>query len=399
MLVTYAGAAGAVPQTAPSAAQRARAFDFAYNLEYDEAIRIARQAVDTEPGDAANHLALASITWLRLLSLRGAVTVEPYLGPPPKGNLQRSPPPRDLADQLQTAAYAALAIAERRLERNPGDVDARYTLGAAVARLAAFSASEEGKVRASIGSARRAFDAHERVLEADRRRKDAGLVVGTYRYMVATLSLFKRWFAYLAGFGGNKDLAIRLLVESAAYPSDVQTESQYALLVIYTREDRFGDALALLEDLRARYPRNRLLWLETGAMHLRAGRPAESLAWIDEGMARLRADTRPRTFGEDAMWHFKRGSALAALRRGREARTEADAALALPGQRWLRGRIHILEGHIEDLAGNRDRAKHAYRRGLDIARQTGDRAGEDEAEHWLDRPYTGTSAQSPRQYH
>lgn len=397
-IVACAGEAGVATTGPPSEPLRRRAFEFAYNLEYDEAMVAARQAVGTDPRDPANHLALASVTWLKMLALRGAVTVEPYLGPPPKGNLQRTPPPPELAGQFKTAADAALAIAEARVRKDPGDVDAHYVLGAAVGRLAAFTASEEGRIRASIGSARRAFDAHERVLDLDPRRKDAGLVVGTYRYMVASLPLFKRWFAYLAGFGGKKELAMKLLSESAAYASDVQTDSKFALLVVYAREERFESALRLLQDLRARYPRNRLLWLETGAMHLRAGRAAEALAWINDGMARLLADARPRTFGEEAMWHYKRGSALAALRRVTEARADADAALALPGQRWLRGRVHILEGHIEDVAGNRAAAMRAYERGRSIARQTGDRAGEEDAEHWLDTPYTGTSGTAPRQY-
>src|SRR6185503_15826606 len=49
-----------------------------------------------------------------------------------------------------------------------------------------------------------------------------------------------------------------------------------------------------LATLRAQYPRNRLLWLESGATLLRGGKPAEAEQVLNEGLARLAADDRPR---------------------------------------------------------------------------------------------------------
>ena len=59
-------------------------------------------------------------------------------------------------------------------------------------------------------SAREAYDEHEQVLALEPHRKDAGLIVGTYRYIVATLSLPLRWVAYVAGFGGDRERGMRL---------------------------------------------------------------------------------------------------------------------------------------------------------------------------------------------
>jgi len=398
MLVVLAGAAHAASAPSPSDTLRRQAFDLVYNLDYERAVALAHQAVASDPGDAHNHLTLASVVWLKMLAARGATTIEEYLGPPPRGDVQRTPPPSDLAVTLKSALNAAIAIAERRLARQPNDTDAHYVLGAAVGRQAAYTASEEGRIAASVGAARRAYFAHRRVLELDARRKDAGLVVGTYRYVVATLSFFKRWFAYMAGFAGDKAVAIRMLSECAAYPSDVQTEARFGLLIIYSREERPDDALRVLQELRALYPRNRLLWIETGATHLRAGRPAEALRWLDNGLAMLAADTRPRTFGEDAMWRYKRASALVALGRGADARPDAEAATTLPSQTWVRGRAFVQLGRVEDLAGNRVAALRAYRRGAEMARAAGDPWGLEDAERGLDKPFGGTSGASSRQY-
>ena len=65
-------------------------------------------------------------------------------------------------------------------------------------------------------AAREAYDEHEKVLALDAARKDAGLIVGTYRYIVAALSLPLRLVAYVAGFGGGRERGIQLIEEAAA---------------------------------------------------------------------------------------------------------------------------------------------------------------------------------------
>ena len=69
---------------------------------------------------------------------------------------------------------------------------------------------------AGFKAARRAYDEHEKVLLLDGSRKDAGLVVGTYRYVVSTLSLPLRMMAYVVGFGGGRERGIATLQETAA---------------------------------------------------------------------------------------------------------------------------------------------------------------------------------------
>ena len=53
-------------------------------------------------------------------------------------------------------------------------------------------------------------------LDLDPSRKDAGLIVGMYRYAVSSLSLPSRLMARLAGFGGGRDRGLRMVEEAAA---------------------------------------------------------------------------------------------------------------------------------------------------------------------------------------
>ncbi len=392
------GAAQAAPSDPESVALRRQALALTYNLDREQAVALLTQAIASHPDDPANHLALASVVWSQLLFRRGSITIDEYLGPPSNSDLARTPPPADVTSVFRTSVAKALELAERRLKTHPNDPEALFHAGLAVGREAAFVATEEGKVGGAFRAAKRAYDTHERVLELDPSRKEAGLIVGTYRYIVATLGLFKRWLAYMVGFGGDRAVAMRLLEECAAHPSDLQAEAQFALLVTYSRENRHDDVLRVLKGLREQFPRNRLLWIETGATLIRANRPAEALPWLNDGWAMLARDTRPRAFGEEATWRYKRGLAFAMLGRGAEARAEADAGAALQASRWVKGRLAAVSGRVEDLAGNRAAALQAYRRAVELCKAGNDPLGVEDAERWIDKPFRGTSVAPGRQY-
>ena len=200
-----------------------------------------------------------------------------------------------------------------------------------------MSATVEGRVLGAFRSARRAYDAHEQVLELDPARKDAGLVVGTYRYIVSAMSLPVRMMAYVAGFGGDKERGLRMIEEAAASRTEASADARFALVLLYNRESRYADALRVLGELQRAFPRNRILWLEAGATALRAGRAAEAEQFLSEGLKRLASDSRPRMFGEEALWLQKRGAARVALNRLDEAAADlargADARSEAVGDR------------------------------------------------------------------
>jgi tetratricopeptide (TPR) repeat protein len=337
-LLVVALVLAAVPATGnpESARLRARAYEYLYNLDHAEAQREMEAAVAADPTDIAAERGLAVIAWLQTSYRRGTLMVDEYLGRPTGSDVKTAPPPPDLAAQFDTHLTRALQRAEAAVAERPKDAAAHYEVGAAVGLRASYAATVEGKLLAAFRVARRAFNAHERVLELDPSRLDAGLVVGTYRYIVSTLSLPLRVMAYAAGFGGGKERGIGMIERAAAYSGDGQTEALVALVLIYNRERRYDDALRVIANLQRRYPRNRLLWLEAGATALRAGRAARAEELLADGLARLEGDSRPRMFGEEAHWYMKRGDARRALGRSREAEQDYRRALAGDMREWVR---------------------------------------------------------------
>jgi predicted Zn-dependent protease len=312
------------------------------------------------------------------------MTVDDYLGRVNRsGAAAPVAPPADVAAGFRDAIDRATDIARKRIAQNPKDADAHYQLGAAVGLRASYTATVDGSVSGAFRAAREAYNAHETVLALDPGRKDAGLIVGTYRYIVSTLSLPVRLMAYVVGFGGGKERGLKMIEEAASYGGDNQEDARFALVLLYNRDQRYDDALRTLAVLRERYPRNRLAWLETGATCLRAGRPADAERFLSEGLQRVATDTRQRMFGEDALWYYKRGAARAALGRSADADADLVRALSAEGRKWVHGRTNLELGKLALKAGQRPVARRALEAAINLCDADNDGATADEARRLL----------------
>jgi tetratricopeptide (TPR) repeat protein len=332
--------ADAAPQDSASALVT-RAEGLAYDLDHQEALTLLRQSIALAPGDPRTHRALANVLWLNLLFQRGAVTVDHYLGSFSSSTVDLKKPPPEVDAEFRREVGKAIELAEQRVAARPADAQAHYDLGAAVGLQASYVATVEGRMLAGFRNARRAYDEHERVLALDASRQDAGLIVGTYRYVVSTLSLPMRMMAYVAGFGGGREVGIRMIEGAAARPSDSRIDALFALVLMYNRERRYDDALRILEELRRLHPRNRLVLLEAGSTALRGGRADRAEELLTEGLAMLASDKRPRIPGEEGLWRYKRGAARVARGRLEEAAQDLQAAVAPDAATWVQGRGRV----------------------------------------------------------
>jgi tetratricopeptide (TPR) repeat protein len=378
---------GAPHESAEALLQRAT--DQAYNLDHDEAVRTLTRAAAEYPSDGNIQRALATVTWLHLLFTRGQVLVDEYLGPVSRQNVVTLAPPPAAANEFPRYIGRAIALAEQRVAKAPNDADAQYDLGAALGLQASYSATIDGRVMGAFSSARRAYNAHERVLALAPARQDAALIVGTYRYLVANLSMPVRWVAYVAGFGGGRELGLQMIEEAAAYRGASQTDARFALVLLYNRERQYDKAMVHLRLLQQAFPRNRLIWLEGGSTLLRAGRARDAEAMLSDGLARCAQDTRPRMAGEDGLWYYKRGAARVLLRRTAEAQADLARVLQVDARTWVRGRAHLELGKIADLAGDHGRARAAYDEAVRVATAANDTAVVDEATRLKDSGYKG----------
>ena len=351
---------------------RLRAADFAYNLDHDEAFALLRQAVAVDPGDSVNHRELAAELWLDILFRSGAVTVDHYLGSFTSANGLAKQPPQELDAEFKREISKAIELAEKRAAAAPRDPQAHFDLGSALGLQATYMASVEGHLLAGFRAAHRSYEEEERALQLDPQRKDAGLIVGTYRYIVSTLALPMRLMAYVSGFSGGKEVGLKMIEETAATHGENRTDAQFTLVLLYNRERRYDDAMRVLSELRREYPRNRLILLEAGATANRARRAGEAETLLTEGIDLLSHDTRPRIPGEEALWHYKRGAARVMLGHREDALTDLRIALSPDAAGWVQGRAHVELARLAQAQGDHGAVRREAEAAAALCEKNGD---------------------------
>ncbi len=377
-------------QDASFEARLEQAYASAYNLDRDEAVRELTALAEISPDLPTTYRALASVTWLRLLFSRGTVLADEYLGRIARHDVQMATVPDAVATDFERYLSKAVSLAETRMTRLPRDGRAHYDLSSALGLQASWAATVEGRMGRAFGAARRAYKTAQRAAALSPDDPDPRLILGTYRYVVSGLSLPSRMVAYVAGMDGDRARGLQLIEQAAASTSPVRTEARFALTLLYNREKRWDDALGVLAQLRSEYPRNRLLWLETGATALRAGRPADALRWLSAGIDMTARDTRRRMFGEEALWRLKRAQAFAQLGRTAEAREDLLAGLTAPEARdWVRGRLHLEFGELSLTAGDREQARWQATKALPLLERGADPEGVRQARRLLERTGRG----------
>jgi tetratricopeptide (TPR) repeat protein len=362
---------------------RVRATHLIYEHQHDQAISLLRQAVALAPDRSATHRSLASAIWLKMLFLKGAVTVDHYLGSFNRARVDLTKPQPELVTEYQKEITTAITLAEARVTAVPKDAQAHYDLGAALGLDASYIASIEGRLLAGFRAASRAYDEHEKVLSLDSTRKDAGLTVGTYRYVVSTLSMPLRLMAYVAGFGGGRERGIQMLQATAAAGGENRTDAMFALVLVYNRERRYDEALRTLQELRKLHPRNRLVLLEAGSTALRAGRPDQAEAVLTEGLGMLAATSGPRIPAEETLWRYKRGAARVAAGRTDAARADLQSATTAAAQKWVQGRARVELARVALQRGDRGTAAGEARQAETLCQQGHDPVCLDEAKKLL----------------
>ena len=145
------------------------------------------------------------------------------------------------------------------------------------------------------------------------------------------------------GHRGSKKRGIATIERVAREGNWVKEDAKTLLIMLYKRENRFTDAVALGRELGAKYPRNYLYRLETAealvsqaALERKANQPGATSAAETEAFATFETLLRDKTLRETAgkaldLIHFKYGEALMTAGQNEKAAKEFLAAASAPG--------------------------------------------------------------------
>ena len=180
------------------------AFDYFYNMEYDQATHDFEKILARRPKDptAVNHLLTTVLT--RELYDTGSMNTGEYANDSFIGQTHRAGDPK-VNQRIRQLVVLAESLEEEQLKANPNDVDALYARGVTRADFALYTALIERAWFSALRNGVGARQDHERVLELDPNYVDAKLVVGTHNYVMGSIPWGVIVAVALLGLSGTKE--------------------------------------------------------------------------------------------------------------------------------------------------------------------------------------------------
>lgn len=374
---------------------RAAGFEALYNLDYEGARRHFKEIAKLFPDHPAGPQFLAATLWTQTLNESRRLQSSLYNSESFYGKTDDKVDQRTV-DQFRELTRTATMLAKARLKTNPQDVEALYFLGATEGLKAAFGVAVQRSFMSGLRDGASGVDRHRDVIKLDPSYHDAELMIGLYDYTVGSLSLPIKLLVGVGGVRGSKKrglLTLERVMKEGRYARD---DAKSLLIVLYKREKRYADALAISRELAQKYPRNYLFKLESAdalstqaALARQANNAAQAASFEREAFEIYDALLQDRPVRDNSraldLIHFRYGDALFAAGRFDEAAREFLAAASTPGaESSLATLARLHAGQSLDLAGKRKEALLQYRTVLE--RPDVENAHE-EAKRGLREPY------------
>jgi hypothetical protein len=344
-----------------------------YNLDYETARKHFKEMAVAFPNYPAGPQFLADTLLLETLYQWRRLQASLYNSDSFYSKNEDKADPR-LVDQFRTWTRQARQLAEARLKQFPRDTEALYFLGATEGLKASFEETVERRHFAALKDGNDAVNRHREVIKLDPSYRDAEMTIGLYDYTVAALPLPVKIIAGVVGHRGSKKRGIAAIERVMREGRWVRDDAKTLLIMLYTREKRFAEAVTLARELSAKYPRNYLYKLEAAdalvaqaALERQANHATATTAAENEAFATFENLLRDKSLRDTAgraqdLIHFKYGEALMTAGLNERAAKEFLAAAQVPGaEQGLATMAHLYAARALDLAGKRNDALGQYR--------------------------------------
>lgn len=356
-----AQSATAVPPTrVENDANTRKGFDDFYNLEYDKAIHEFEAAQLAHPTDpfAVNHL-LSAVVFKELKRI-GALDTEAYAGDSFLTKKLLAPLDPATRDRVKQMTDQAMALSQAQLDKDPKNLDALYARGATRALNATYVGVATHAWFAALRSAVAARHDEEQVLQQDPNYVDAKLIVGTHLYIVGSLSWPVKVAASIAGLSGNKQKGLDDLRQATHSPHpEVANDAKIIFALFLRREERYAEALQVVNSLQNSFPRNFLMAAEYAHLLNAAGRGPEAIAAYQKVLAGCRSGAYNQCRIEIPAYGL--GEAMRGQKDYAGAAEAYELAANSGNDTDLKQRATLAAGQMYDLLKKRDTAVEKYK--------------------------------------
>lgn len=352
---------------------RRSGLDALYNIDYEKADHDFKQIVQLYPNHPGGYQLLAARLWIKTLYESRRLQVSLYSSESFYTNGDDKVDPKIVAE-FRNLTRQAKRLAEAKLKKEPRNIEALDFLANTEGLKASFEEAVERRHFAALRDGNDAVNHHREVLKLDPQYIDAQITIGLYEYVVGSLPLPVKILAGATGFRGSRKKGLALLEQVAREGRWSQDDAKTVLILLYTREKRFADALKLTQELSAKYPRNYLLRLETAdalvslaGVKRKENDPEGAAQAEKEAFATFDELLRDRNVREAAarsldLIHFKYGEALLIAGYNERAAKEFLAATRVDhAEAGLITMAHLFAARSYDVAGKRNEALAQYK--------------------------------------
>jgi len=368
-------------------AEARRGFEQIYNLDYHDAFRTFSELKARNPQHPAPPLYLASVVWLEELFDRNELDLDNFIAP----GYFTQPSARKMSAEDRKTFFNYLSESESLcnalLKKDPKNPDARYFLGSMYGVLGAFAITIDRSYSDAFSKGKKAYKYHSELIQERPDFHDAYMSVGLYEYVVDNLPWYIKWIAVIVGYRGSQERGFQYLSRAAEKGVYAADDARVLQMVLYVREKRFGDALANVRTLQARYPKNFILHLNQAQILEKMGRKDQAAAAYREvlRLAQLKKPNYQKIPLET--FRFTAAKKLLYLEDFASALAHFQTALQEPGTAQKeKGSLHLGAGNALDRLGRRDEAVRHYQAVLKLPNSDDSHS---RARDFLSHPYNG----------
>ena len=334
-------------------------------MDYDAAIRLFQQERARYPDDpfVTNHLLAAVLA--KELDREGQLDATLYMG---NKFLQIKAPPVDpqVRTQILSLSQRSFTLTNQELKKNPKDTDALFARAVARGLATVYSAVIEKKWLGALKQGLGAYHDDEHVLKIDPHYNDAKLVVGTFQYIVGSLTWWEKSIAYVASMHGSRKKGLSLLRQAVAGGGEESIDASTILALFLARENKYDEALALLQRDYDNFPHNFIFGLAVADLLNASGQHDEAIAAYRELVRRGHAGFFPSAHVERAA--FSLGLALRNQKNYAAAASAFDDAVNYPNANpGVAAPAALNAGEMYDLLGQREKALVRYSKAIALA--------------------------------
>jgi tetratricopeptide (TPR) repeat protein len=273
-----------------------------------------------------------------------------------------------LTERFRDESARVQELCEKQLRRDPHEPTALFMLGGVSGRKAILDGLT-GKRFESVNTAVKARQYLKLLNRYHPEQEDAYLGLGLYDYFASQLPWFARVLSKLVlGLGGDQAKGIAQLERAARSGLFTQVEARIFLAIAYLdTESRYEEALALLQQLNTRYPKNLDFYGMLGFAYRTRHDYANSIAMLE---TLVQSAANEPAFGQQSrdMSAYFLASTCKVAGRFDDALPHLNRIIdnANPQSEWLTSVSLLERGRIRDVQNQRQLAVTDYEQVLDL---------------------------------